>query len=535
MTEEKNLVWLDISASYSHSSLALPAIEACRKGDDYNWKSLRGTINSDIYLITKELFASRPTIIAATLWLFNHDIVIKICERIKALLPEVTIILGGPEFNGDNEIFLRRNKAINMVFRGEGEIEFHRFLKGVNPTTVTGLCFIDHNDKYIDNGTARVADFASLPAPESSQFFCFNSPFVQLECSRGCFNSCTFCVSGGDKPIRTKPIEEIRKRIEKIRDQGVKDIRILDRTFNYSPRRAKEMLELFKEYPTMNFHLEIHPALLTNELCALLESMPTGLIHLEAGIQSLDDRVIEACERIGTNKAALQGLERLCSMNNFETHTDLIAGLPHYTLDQIFSDVQTLSKLNAGEIQLELLKLLPGTKMRQEADRLGIRYADSAPYEVLQTPSISIFELDRARLLSKLLDKFYNSKGWQDVTRKLINENSCFLSNFLDYLIDTELLEKPISLEKRGSLLYDFCRSKMDGRYLDDISLRWIENGLSLRKEEAGNISKATILPPTITRQPAMHYYLWQGRDSKYIICFDRSIDHSKPTMMVRL
>ncbi len=533
--DHPKLVWLDINASYSHSSLALPAIEACRKGDNFEWSVVSGTINSDIYQLTKELYQATPTIVAATLWLFNHEIVLKVCQRVKALLPDVVIILGGPETNGDNEEFLRKNSYIDYLFRGEGEEEFHRFLGGVEPREIKGLCFLDSAGGYCDNGKARVEDFASLPPAESSRFFSYASPFVQVESSRGCFNSCAFCVSGGDKPVRVKSLKQVKQRLDNIRDRGIKDVRLLDRTFNYSPTRARDMLNLFREYPTMNFHLEIHPALLTDNLCEQLASMPKGRLHLEAGMQSLSDKVIEACERVGSNRDAIRGLKRLCAMDNFETHADLIAGLPHYTLAQIFCDVRELSMLNAGEIQLELLKLLPGTKMRREASLLGIKYAQSPPYEVLESPAISISELDRARLLSKLLDKFYNAKGWRSVTQKIINENEDFLERFANYLIPTELLERPLSLEKRGTLLYNFCLKEMEGRYLDDISIAWIENGISFRRMEAGNIVKATELPSSIVRQANVHYYLWRGASKSYIFGFDRSIDHSRPTIKVEV
>ncbi len=535
MTGSKNLVWLDVNASYSHSSLALPAIEACRCGDEYEWSRVSGTINSDLYSLTRDLHEAHPDIVATTLWLFNHDIVVQLCQRVKSLMPKVTIVMGGPEFNGCNEEFLRRNSFVNFVFRGEGEMEFHRLLKGESLADIAGLCYIDEWGEYVDNGTARVAEFDSIPTPESSEFFNYSSPFVQLETSRGCFNNCVFCVSGGDKPIRSRAVADVESRIKEVQRHGIRDIRVLDRTFNYSPKRAREMLLLFAKYPDMNFHLEIHPALLTDELCELLRASPEGLLHLEAGMQSLDDRVIEACERIGTNSDAVRGLKRLCEISTFETHADLIAGLPHYTLAQIFSDLRELACHGAGEIQLELLKLLPGTKMRHRADELGLKYNPRPPYEVLQTPAISLRELDRARVLSKLIDKFYNAKGWQAVVRKIIVENPDFLSSFLEYLYPTELLEKPIGLAKCGSLLFDFCSSYMSGRYIDDLSLAWIESGFSLKSKEAGVVSKATTLPPSIIRQPNVHYYHWQGRSRQAIVCFDRSIDHSRPTKVVEL
>ncbi len=91
---------------------------------------------------------------------------------------------------------------------------------------------------------------------------------------------------------------------------------------------------------------------------------------------------------MGKLKDALSGLRFLCSLPNMETHADLIAGLPFYRLEEIFEDVRTLAGYPAGEIQLESLKLLPGTEMRRRAEELGIRYSPMPPYEVLETREI---------------------------------------------------------------------------------------------------------------------------------------------------
>ena len=130
-------------------------------------------------------------------------------------------------------------------------------------------------------------NFSELVPPEESRFFNWSKPFVQLETTRGCFNTCAFCVSGGEKPVRTLSLEATRKRLDVIHQHGIKNVRVLDRTFNYNNKRAKELLNLFREYPDICFHLEIHPALLSDELKRELATLPKGLLHLEAGIQSL--------------------------------------------------------------------------------------------------------------------------------------------------------------------------------------------------------------------------------------------------------
>ena len=161
---------------------------------------------------------------------------------------------------------------------------------------------------------------------------------------------------------------------------------------------------------------------------------------------------------MGKLSDALKGLKFLCSLPNMETHADLIAGLPLYHLYEIFEDVYTLAGYNAGEIQLESLKLLPGTEMRQRAEELGIRYSPFPPYEVLETNEISVGELQTARRLSRLLDAFYNTPAWHTLTRELILNDKDFLHNLLKYLIQVNLIDQPMSLEKRGLILYEYCK-----------------------------------------------------------------------------
>ena len=495
------ILWLDLNSSYAHSSLALPALHAQVKEDtNMEWEIVSATINENIGMIVDEIYRHQPDIIAATCWLFNHEALMHITSRVKALLPHACLILGGPEFLGENESFLRRNPFVDCVFRGEGEEEFPRWLKVWNQpeewSTITGLCYLDANQQYKDNGLARVLPFDQLVSPEESEFFNWSKPFVQLETTRGCFNTCAFCVSGGEKPVRALSMEAIRQRLEIIHQHGIKNVRVLDRTFNFNPRRAKELLQLFLEFhPHIRFHLEIHPALLSEDLKAELQQLPEGLLHLEAGIQSLREPVLEKCKRLGKLEQALEGLQFLCSLDNMETHADLIAGLPLYRLNEIFEDIRILAEFQAGEIQLESLKLLPGTDMRRRANELGIQYAPMPPYEVLRTEDITPEELQVARRLSRLLDAFYNTPAWQALTRELIPDDDTFLYHFLDYLTEANLIDQPMSLEKRGLVLYEYCKTHRPD-YQIKASIAWIEAGMSLKKQPAERVKTKHQVPP---------------------------------------
>ncbi len=495
------ILWIDLNSSYAHSSLALPALHAQIMTDpSIEWEIVSATINENTGMIVDEIYRHRPDILAATTWLFNHEQLMHVASRVKALLPEACLVLGGPEFLGDNEEFLRKNPFVDCVFRGEGEEVFPQWLTCWNHPeqwhTVPGLCYLTPNKEYKDNGIARVLNFAGLVPPEQSRFFNWSKPFVQLETTRGCFNTCAFCVSGGEKPVRTLSIESIRERLQLIHAHGIKNVRVLARTFNYNPRRAKELLRLFLEFhPDIRFHLEIHPALLSEELKEELSLLPKGLLHLEAGIQSLREPVLEKSRRMGKLSDALDGLRFLCALPNMETHADLIAGLPLYHLHEIFEDVRTLAGYAAGEIQLESLKLLPGTEMRRRAEESGIKYSPLPPYEVLQTHEINVSELQTARQLSRLLDGFYNTPAWQALTRELILNDEQFLHRFLAYLTKANLIDQPMSLEKRGLILYEFCKQNYP-EYQIQAAIAWIEAGMSLKKLPAEKVWTKRQIPP---------------------------------------
>ena len=533
------LLWIDLNCSYAHSSLALPALHAqVMHRTEVKWEVVRTTNNESVGTTVDAIYAHRPDVIAATAWLFTHEQLLHVIGRAKALMPRVKVVLGGPEFLGDNEAYLRQHPEVDAVFRGEGEESFAHWLDVWDEpekwAEIEGVCYFkelkggvqelqefrssdntpacmdtEHlsatpellnsctpHKTYHDGGLARVMSFDKLLPPEESPLFTWDKPFVQVETTRGCFNTCAFGVSGVGDPIRVLPIGEIRRRLVLIRERGIRDVRVLDRTFNFHPRQAIGLMHLFAEFhPHLRFHLEIHPALLPQSVRDVLATLPDGLLHLEAGIQSLRQEVLDMSRRKGTLEQALDGLRFLCSLPNLVTHADLIAGLPLYTLAQIYEDVRTLAGYQAGEIQLESLKLLPGTLMRRDAEKLGIRYSPLPPYEVLETVSITSAQLQEARRLSRLLDAYYNTIAWQSLTRRLFIHEEDFLHRFLDYLTTHNYIDQPLSLERRGELLYLFCRDHYPA-YTTEATVAWIEAGMSLRKTPAEHVVRGRLQPP---------------------------------------
>lgn len=533
------ITWLDLNASYSHASLALPAIEAQSHAPnwegvsgvpDLKWNQITGTIKSKVNELAECVISSCPDIVCATLWLFNHDVVLQILARVKTVLPHCTIALGGPEFLGNNELFLRQHRFVDLVLRGEGELAFYDWLKTYSGHSgeqslwkvslwkeISGLCYLEQ-ETYRDQGTARVMAFDELIPPEESRFFPWEKPFVQLETTRGCFNTCRFCVSGGDKPVRRLSQAQMKERLDRMYQRGVRNVRVLDRTFNGNEARSIEMLQCFEQgYPGMSFHLEIHPAFLSPALRDQLAQMSFGKLHLEAGLQSLQQEVIGLAGRLGTCAEALDGLRFLKDQNHFQTHTDLIAGLPAYAYAATLADVRTLIELGVTEIQMEVLKVLPGTPFRERARDLGLVYSPYPPYEVLQSDVLSMKELNRLMKMSRILDEFYNAEAWRAVVRALVQTDQDFLEHFLDGLVERERDEVSCSLEKRGELLYAYCLANLPEQ-LPWVSYHWVKNGFSLKKKPAERLYKYS------GEMPQFYYFALDDsfRKCRYIFGFDK-------------
>ena len=559
------ILWLDINSSYSHSSVALPAIHSQVSGRaEWEWSVVRGTINDSPGTLAAAVAQKQPDVIAATFWLFTHQMQIEVLSRAVQLLDDVKVVCGGPEFLGNNEDFLRRHSFVTAIIRGEGEEALPAFLETIDNAVdrtdeailtgtvrwepIKGLCWISPSDgTYHDNGIARVADFAALKYPEESAFFKWDKPFVQLETTRGCFNTCAFCVSGGEKPVRYQSIEQVQARLENIYAHGIKDIRVLDRTFNYDTDRACKMRALFTQYEgKMRFHLEIHPSLLSETLKAKLATLPKGLLHMEAGIQSLNSTVLSESGRKGSLKSSLEGLEYLCSLENVETHADLIAGLPEYSLDMLCNDIAKLTQIGVDELQVESLKVLPGTHMRKDAKEKGLRFSPLPPYEILQTPAMTPSDLKTAMQVSRMIDFYYNAPSWQKVIRELICSNEGFIMNFTQHLSNIMVLDSPLSQERRGVILYEYCKSHHPEK-LTEVSIAWIEAGHSLKKEPADNIVKIKNLEGYLAEQqaqmvvtygltsPSHRYFLLTSSGRKFIFGYDSQEHHPEPVFRAEI
>ncbi|MEA2013278.1 MAG: B12-binding domain-containing radical SAM protein [Verrucomicrobiota bacterium] len=489
---------LSINISYVHTNLALPLIRGfAESAISAEWKEFAGTLKDDIQKDLKALNDYAPDLLLTTLYMFNRGSLLALLKDFKKLRPDCIIIAGGPEFLGNNKKFLIENSFVNVVVRGEGEKPIKKLLKtfsvGINlPKTLSnilGFCFLDRESKYIDNSVAEIVkNIDKIPSVYMQKDFVFKKPFYQIETSRGCPGKCTFCTSSLSNKMRYHSFGYIISEINKLKNCGVRNIRLLDRTFNYPAERAVQLLKIFREnFPEILFHLEIEPGLLTDELKIELSKAPLGHLHLEVGIQSLKPDTLKKIKRISSAEKVFAGINWLSQQKNIVLHSDLIIGLPKTDINSLCNDLRKLILLSIDEIQIERLKLLPGTSLREKAEEENISFAETTPYEILRTPQMPSKDLLLADTIMNFCDLFYNFAPLQEVIGLIVREHNNFILSFAKYLHKRDI--KGISPDLRFQFLVDFLREKgiYSERFFLQLLYSWVKAGYSPKKNSFGN------------------------------------------------
>ena len=470
------ITFLSVNCSYSHTSMAYHLLKGYADPSEENdWNMVECSINEKVENVLRQLNNSKPEWLLASCYIFNHTELFEILRRYVRINPDVKVILGGPEFLGNNEALLREHPWIDLIIRGEGEIPFKKVLEGSKWGYVKGLVWIDEDGRYRDNKTAELADMEHI-IPHYAKMFAPDRPFVQYETSRGCPNRCSFCTSSLDPILRYIPLDAVRDHLKLIQKAGIKEVRILDRTFNSKNSRACELIAMFREeFSDIRFHCEVDPAFIQDSLFEEMAKAPKGQLHLEAGLQTFSQDTYDIVQRISPMGKTTEGLQRLCSMENIEIHADLIGGLPGSTYKSQYNDLMTLIHLKPSEIQLENLKILPGLPMAELDD---IAFSPTPPYEILRTSEMSYEELCKVSNWSKILDRFYNYEPLKAIIIDLVNYDYHSFDKLHDYIDSTEGFHSILNPKNRFNILLGFLEAQYR-HLLPSLAKAWYMAGFS--------------------------------------------------------
>lgn len=441
----KKWLLVALNAKYSHTSLSVRSICSYVLKNGYNNISFfEGTINDEYFCLLNSILEKNPDVIGFSCYIWNIELVKKLVLDIKEISPHITVFLGGPEVSYNKSLF-KEIPQIDFVIRGEGEIPILKLLKGED--NILGICKSDNEYHF-----AEMEEMDNIPFCYEGELENLTNRAVYYETSRGCPFKCAFCISSLTKGVRTLSLKRVFSEIDLFSNLKIKRVKLVDRTFNFDKKRAKEIITyiLSKKRETC-FHFEIGADLLDKELMDIINKADYNTIQFEAGIQSTNYESLKLCDRT-TDMVKLKDNLLYLKDSKVRIHLDLIAGLPKEDFESFKKSFDEVYSLSPKVLQVGFLKLLHGSKLREEKEKYNYKFKNTAPYEILSNDFISFFELIKIKKVDKSVDAYFNSGIFKNSLEFILNKND--ISPFLFYLkLGEKMGDGKLSLRDKFEIL----------------------------------------------------------------------------------
>lgn len=476
-----------LNSKYVHSSLALKYLYMAAQNCCQELEVKEFTINNSRDYIFNELVSGHYDAVCFSCYIWNIRQTAELASDLKKAAPRCRILFGGPEVSYDAEAFLEEHPYVDFLIAGEGETAFEKWCRAFNGdgsySQVPGLFFRDAAGIFA-GPTQEAAAFASIPFPYSS-FPCEADKVIYYESARGCPFSCSYCMSSIDRSLRELPVERVKEELSFFLKQEVKQVKFLDRTFNWQPDRSRELFAYLMKHDNgiTNFHFEICADLLDEACLELLKDARKGLFQFEIGIQSVNRQTLQAVNRRSDSKAVLQKTKMLIDLGNIHVHVDLIAGLPFEDYASFGRSFDAVYQLGADHFQLGFLKLLKGTPIWQDAASFSYVWMDRPPWQVISNRFICAEELCRLQRIEEILDLYYNRRGFSRslpwAIRQMNEGPFVFYENFSEYYYDRGFQHRSHKKEDLYRIFYAFGQEKNLGQVFTELLLQDLEQTMN--------------------------------------------------------
>lgn len=273
----KKIILVAIGAKFIHASLALRYLSRFADNDQrHQLVTMEFTINQRPDFILNEIFMQKPDVIMFSCYIWNIELIKQLMITLKKILPQTSLMLGGPEVSYNSEDFLRKHQEVALIMRGEGELTITELLDHLDfgaPSLadIAGITY--REDKRVVSTPERPPlDLSLLPFPYDHDQLETIDKIIYYESSRGCPYHCAYCLSSIEKGVRFLPLDKIFAELDRFLAANVRQVKFIDRTFNCNKKHTMAIWRYLAQHDNgvTNFHFELTADLLDEEMIAFL-------------------------------------------------------------------------------------------------------------------------------------------------------------------------------------------------------------------------------------------------------------------------
>jgi anaerobic magnesium-protoporphyrin IX monomethyl ester cyclase len=405
-----------------YQSLALGYLRAFAEADQrlagrVAFQTLDLSADDDPWWVAYRVIALEPDVLGVSMMCWSAVAAFDVCRIVKAALPGMVIIVGGPEVGPIAEDVLARHAEIDAVVRGEGEETFADVLdlarRGKPLARVDGVTAREASGApHSAPDRALIADLDSIPSPYLTGALQPREGSAYIEGYRGCPHRCAYCFEGkGYGRLRSFSHERVEAEIAHLVGEcGVRSFSFIDPVFNLTSERLEWLSDVLAPYAEGGLRLhtvEVDIECIDDDSAAMMKH--AGVVSVETGPQSVGAIALDACHRGFDRERFVAGVAAL-KRQGISVECDLIVGLPGDTADDFFAGIEFCISLDPGKVQTSTLHVLPGTELYQRAREYGLKFDPEPPHEIVSTPEIAFSDLRRAEARSVYLTRQYAAR-----------------------------------------------------------------------------------------------------------------------------
>lgn len=429
-----------LNSKFTHSALSIRYLKKFVEKKGYEIDLEEYTINHRIEYIVSEIYKGKYDVITFSCYIWNYSETIKVCRSLKKLIPNIRLILGGPEVTYDPEVVLEDYDFIDYICLGEGELVFSNLysalLEGRSPNGIKGVAYRVNQEIVVNEEEDLIKNLDIIPFPYEESLEGLDNRIIYYESSRGCPFNCQYCLSSTLAGVRFFSLPRVKKDLQFFLDKKLKQVKFVDRTFNANKKHAFEIIKFLNENNNgiTNFHFEITASLLDEEIINYLKDVPVGLFQFEVGVQSTyEDTILEIDRQVDFEKVK-ESVLKVSAFENIHLHLDLIVGLPFENYERFKLSFNDVYRLKPEKLQLGFLKLLKGSGLWRNQEQYGYVYSDEPPYEIYFNKYISFDEVLLFKEVEELVESYYNSHRF-DMSMDYVIQKM-FNNSPIDFYID---------------------------------------------------------------------------------------------------
>ena len=326
--------------------------------------------------------ASSPGAIGITLVTPLFPVVAYISRSLKQALPDVPIIVGGPQVTIMPEVTME-NPAFDYGVEGEAEIAMPQILEAISgrvpPVDVVGVLY-RRDGQVVLGGPAEIMPIDEIPLPArdrlpNDRYFDMTTESRRVSSimtARGCPYKCAFCeryIRGGHYRMRSAEsvVDEFELLITKY---GCTEVVIYDDTFTANKKRAAEICESILERG-LKFKWDCRTRVdcVSPDLLRLMAR--AGCSRISFGVESASEDVRETFNKGITIDQVSETFEWTRAAG-IRILAYFMLGAPKETRESIGETLALSLKLNPDFAYYSIVVPYPGTDLYDNALKEGL-------------------------------------------------------------------------------------------------------------------------------------------------------------------